>query len=741
MVKTEVDTFPSLNDADYAYRCELCHTWCDDDAALKQHVLPHLAYCQQVLDGRAQPVYRHTAAATTLPTGADSNTEICLSPVASLSDVTSFDAGDVKPGINTAGALDAVEGVTTSESDVSQEIERLPSPRNEFDFVNNDYNENGQCDMASQDNNPTLNPVHTITGLKHLNQAAATQFLTIDCSNARQSVTPLPLTVVRSDGFAPSDPDVKQTVQLSCSDKFRNDVKQYSFKDEQDSSTSANKDSFVSPEQDSIVSPEQDGKYHLRIKKVAKTDEIKRQKKSVTMRKTAGVGNKKKYWKELDTTQFTIDDDDKFKCTACGEAFENLHLMHRHVQQHSDKPYGCHDCGKRFKKSEGLRKHVIAEHTDDPALQCATCRLSFESVERLERHRRLKHTDPAQCFKIIDGVKKYYKYLLECKVCEKKFCTTSSLRAHQLVHTGEKPFTCEVCGKAFRQRYYVKIHMLSHSESKQFKCDLCDKYFSNDYARREHMQRRHGTRKFACDQCTCAYATKKALKRHNVEIHLGLQKRVACSECGKSFRGNAVLQQHMRTHTGERPFQCEQCGAAFKQKAQLNMHVERVHQEQPTLQCEFCSKLFTSVYSFNRHRRLHMPESCHACAECGKLFTTVGLLRNHMRVHTGEKRYQCNVCDKKLSTSTGLKNHKLIHTGEKPFKCEYCGSTWRHKSQLSEHVKTHVGEKKHQCKLCSKMFLRPHYLRSHLQTHARHEEQERIAAAAAAAAATAGEMQ
>lgn len=46
--------------------------------------------------------------------------------------------------------------------------------------------------------------------------------------------------------------------------------------------------------------------------------------------------------------------------------------------------------------------------------------------------------------------------------------------------------------------------------------------------------------------------------------------------CDAAFCRKPYLEVHMRTHTGERPFQCDVCNKRFSQKSSLNTH-KRIH--------------------------------------------------------------------------------------------------------------------------------------------------------------------
>lgn len=73
------------------------------------------------------------------------------------------------------------------------------------------------------------------------------------------------------------------------------------------------------------------------------------------------------------------------------------------------------------------------------------------------------------------------------------------------------------------------------------------------------------------------------------------RKSIYCSNfqiCEAAFCRKPYLEVHMRTHTGERPFQCDICMKRFSQKSSLNTH-KRIH----TGQCQLFHQIFESTHS------------------------------------------------------------------------------------------------------------------------------------------------
>uniref|UniRef100_A0A915CA52 C2H2-type domain-containing protein n=1 Tax=Parascaris univalens TaxID=6257 RepID=A0A915CA52_PARUN len=78
-----------------------------------------------------------------------------------------------------------------------------------------------------------------------------------------------------------------------------------------------------------------------------------------------------------------------------------------------------------------------------------------------------------------------------------------------------------------------------------------------------------------------------------------------CTQCGKTFKHPSKIAEHMRVHTGEKPYRCDICGTRFTQGGPLKVHL-RTHNGIRPYKCEYCERTFASSSHRKTHEKTHL---------------------------------------------------------------------------------------------------------------------------------------
>ena len=315
---------------------------------------------------------------------------------------------------------------------------------------------------------------------------------------------------------------------------------------------------------------------------------------------------------------YIVDSKGTHICKVCGDTFQKLvYLLH-----HSRIPKGkqiCTECGLVFTSKCQIQRHMKA-HEEARKSVCQSCGKSLIGFTKKEIKAHMK----THCME--------QKPLSLCPKCGKGFSSKYALDAHMFCHSDERPFACAVCHMVFKRRKSLQNHTVKHRE-KTLQCDRCGQKFFYKSSLNSHKQKHLGIC-YRCMECGKRLSRKSSLRQHIQSVHRKI-KRHPCSFCELAFYWKDSLKVHLRTHTGEKPFQCTLCPAKFVKKKYLRKHV-RIHTGEKPYACDDCSQSFACLSSLKFHRKKHHSNKTYPCSLCSVVFPLQSGLDRHKQVMHGD---------------------------------------------------------------------------------------------------------
>ncbi|RLU16185.1 hypothetical protein DMN91_011945 [Ooceraea biroi] len=291
----------------------------------------------------------------------------------------------------------------------------------------------------------------------------------------------------------------------------------------------------------------------------------------------------------------------KISKTLSSEYMRNkkmIELTERNVKcSHQGCPY-------KFATEEIMQQHILCHTESETAttFKCNVCRdMKFTKWRQCSLHLWKKHEIDVGLF--------------TCKICQAyKSATMVKLLTHMRVHSETREYECPECGKCFKQASQLRNHRVMHLDRKALevtrwytskKCEMCGKTYANSKCLKNHVQAVHSKlRPYVCNVCGHASARKAMLQMH-LRQHTG-DKPFSCEICKYKTGDHNTLRRHIMQHTGFRPYKCPHCSYTAIQSSSYKNHLKSRH---PLLSglftCDLCSFKTVKNESYIQHVRDH----------------------------------------------------------------------------------------------------------------------------------------
>ena len=224
--------------------------------------------------------------------------------------------------------------------------------------------------------------------------------------------------------------------------------------------------------------------------------------------------------------------------------------------------------------------------------------------------------------------KETWKYL--CHICDYAVNRQDHLTIHLAAHGIGDRFKCDQCDKEFLTKYHLQRHIKSHNSAPQ-KCNQCGKMYKTAKSLKQHIAILHAEKQLECGECEKTFSTIESLNHHKKAVHV--LKSFKCNQCKFRFKTNWGLKDHInKVHNdvADILYKCDLCDYKGR-SSNLKKHKESVHENKKNWFCKACPYSTYHKRSFLQHMRIHTGEKPYQCKTCGNCFTHASTANKHCK--------------------------------------------------------------------------------------------------------------